>query len=67
MELLVVKSGDDYFRFRENDFERCSMNKASVYPLHELDKVRSLCQMLRESEVHAEIKKLTIVEEDYPG
>lgn len=65
MELLVIKAGDDYFRFSEDGFTRCGMNKASVYPLTELSKVKALCQSVVDSGIGARLVKLTIVEEEF--
>jgi hypothetical protein len=67
MELLVVKAEGDYFRFVEDGFEKCGMNKASVYPLNELERVRTYCQKVVDSGLPAHIKKLTILEEDFSG
>lgn len=65
MELLVLKADNDYFKFLEDGFERCGMNKASVYPLAELAKVRELRQTVIHSGFAVKIKKLTILEEDF--
>ena len=65
-ELLIIKAGDDYFRFREDDFEPCAMNKASVFPLTQLDQAKKLCQRLRDAGMAGvALHKLTIVEEPY--
>ena len=32
-ELLIIKAGESYFRCREDNFDPCEMNKASVFPL----------------------------------
>jgi hypothetical protein len=65
-ELLIIKAGDGYFRFREDSFEPCAMNKASVFPLTQLDQARIWCGRLRDAgTVGVELYKLTIVEEPY--
>lgn len=64
-DLLIVKAGSDYFRVRENGFERCPFNKASVFPLSEAGLAREFCRRLRESGVAARLMKLCIVEEPY--
>lgn len=65
-ELLIIKAGDDYFRFKEDSFEHCAMNKASVFPLTQLEEARIWCQKLRDAgTVGAALHKLTIVEELY--
>ena len=60
--LLVVKKDDEYLRFTETGFEVCQMNKASVYPLNEEQKVTELCRRLKEM-TGVKIMKLTIIEE----
>jgi hypothetical protein len=65
-ELLIIKAGESYFRCREDNFDPCELNKASVFPLDQADKARQLCQKLRETGVvGAELRKLTIIEESY--
>jgi len=65
-ELLIIKAGDDYFRFQEESFAPCAMNKASVFPLTELDKAERLCQRLRDAGLaEVALHKLTIFEEPY--
>ena len=65
-ELLIIKAGESYFRCREDNFDPCELNKASVFPLDQADKARQLCQKLRETGVAgAELRKLTIIEESY--
>ena len=48
-ELLIVKAGEDYFRFRAGGYEKCTFNKASVYPLAELEDVQKNYRHLLES------------------
>jgi hypothetical protein len=65
-ELLIIKAGDDYFRFREDGFVPCAMNKASVFPLTKLAEAKALCQKLRDAGIAgAALHKLTIIEEPY--
>lgn len=64
-ELLIVKTGEDYIRFRKVGFERCAMNKGSVFPLSSAEEVKSKCNELRENTPDVQIMKLTIVEESF--
>jgi hypothetical protein len=64
-ELLIVKDGDSYYRFSEGQFYRCSMNKASVFPLDRLNEARSLCNQVRATGVAANLMKLSISEEPF--
>ena len=64
-ELLIVKVGDDYIRFAEGDFRRCGMNKASVFPLAELEEVQAKCRKMLISVSFVRLMKLTIIEETF--
>jgi hypothetical protein len=64
-ELLVVKAGDDYIRFVEDDFQRCGMNKGSVFPLGQLKEVQAKCRQLLFGESFVRLMKLTIIEEPF--
>lgn len=64
-ELLIVKVGDDYIRFAEGDFQRCGMNKASVFPLTELEEVQAKCRKMLNGESFVRLRKLTIIEEPF--
>lgn len=64
-ELLIIKEGGDYFRVKESAFQRGPLNKASVFPLSQVDAAKDCCRRLRASGVAAMLMKLTIVEEPY--
>lgn len=64
-ELLIIKAGGDYFRVSQSSFERCPLNKASVFPLDKADEAEDCCRRLRESGVSAKLMKLILVEEPY--
>jgi hypothetical protein len=64
-ELLIVKAGDDYIRFVEDDFQRCGMNKGSVFPLAQLEEVQAKCRKLLVGESFVRLMKLTIIEEPF--
>lgn len=65
IELLVVKAGDQYYRFSEEDCLAGDLSRASVYPLNRVDEVKLLCAGLQEAGVAAEVKKLIVTEESY--
>ncbi|BCL62540.1 hypothetical protein DGMP_32330 [Desulfomarina profundi] len=66
MELLVIKDGESYFRFRDNTALPCNMAKASVFPLEQIEKVRKLVEKLhQEGKMEAIIMQLTIHEKIY--
>ena len=64
-ELLIVKEGDNYIRFLQDGFERCSMNKGSVYPLAQLQEVKERCQNIADQTGPLKLMKLTITEEPF--
>ena len=64
-ELLIVKAGDDYIRFVEDDFQRCAMNKGSVFSLGHLDEVQAKCRKLLVNEHFVRLMRLTIIEEPF--
>ncbi len=65
MELLVLKSGDSYLRIIVDGYELVNMSKASVYPLMQEEKVKSICQSLKDELEGLVIRKLIITETDY--
>ena len=62
-ELLVVKNGANYYRFNKSSFECCTMKKASVFTLDQLNEVEKYCLLLEDAGISADIMKLTIIEE----
>lgn len=64
-ELLIVKAGNDYIRFREAGGERCLMNKGSVFPLSKVEEVKNKCLELGVDVADVQIMKLTISEEPF--
>lgn len=41
MELLIIKSDTRYIRVREDGFERVNLDKASVFPMDQMARVRA--------------------------
>lgn len=65
MDLLVFKDGEKYLRFIESSFEYSDMNKASVFPISDLENVKEKFNKLRSELKELSVKKLTITESDY--
>ncbi len=66
MELLIIKSRDHYFRFKEDTYETCPMNKASVFPMEKVAEVKITKKKLEDDGiVDAAIFKLIITEEPF--
>ncbi len=65
MELLILKSDTKYIRVREDGFELVNLDKASVFPMDQVDRVRDHEARLKSlgfKSVH--IKKLILSETD---
>jgi len=67
MELLVLKSGEQYLRIIPEGYELVNMSKASVYPIAQAEQVNVLWQSYIEELAGLEIRKLVITETDYQG
>lgn len=65
MELLIIKSGEAYIRIKEDGFLIVGLDKASVFPMESLEKVKAYETMLgAEGYNDVSIKKLLLTEED---
>jgi len=66
MELLIIKSADRYIRVKDGGYFLTGLDKASVFPMTELAKVREHIGAA-ESAGYAGIslKKLILTEEDF--
>ena len=63
MELLVIKNGSDYIRFREGTYLTVGLDKASVFPFDQLDRVEALRRGARDQGFpEAAIFRLTLTE-----
>lgn len=66
MNLLVLRNGEDYFRFAEDGWTTCGLAKASVYPEEHAEAVCRLLDQVHDAGMRgAEIRRLVIVEEPY--
>jgi rhodanese-related sulfurtransferase len=65
MKLLIIKSGQDYIRFKDDKYLPVSIDKASVFPLSRINVVQTHATQLREQGFeNVGIKKLVLTEED---
>ncbi|MCG8687392.1 MAG: hypothetical protein MI892_21120 [Desulfobacterales bacterium] len=65
MELLIIKTGKRYLRIKDGAFLVVNLDKASVYPMDQLDQVNVYARDAKAeglSQVH--VKKLILTEED---
>ena len=64
MELLIIKSGKDYIRVKTEDYILCQLDKASVFPIDNLDEVKKHVKKLRKKEFPLiSIYRLKLLEE----
>jgi len=65
MELLIIKSGREYLRFKNNDDLLVQLDKASVFPMEKIDLVEQHETRLKAKGFGTvRIKKLILTEED---
>jgi len=64
-ELLIIKAGEQYLRFSGSEYSVCPLNKASVFPLAQVEEAKEHCRRLGAEGVAAVLMKLTIIEESY--
>ena len=66
MELLIIKCGKKYIRFKDNGYLIVDMDKASVFPLDRLATVQEHLACLKEKNFdQVRIKRLILTEEDF--
>ena len=65
MELIIIKTKDRYIRVKPDQFLEVNLDKASVYPMDQLDRVRELEAQIRDQGFEAvSLKKLVLTEEE---
>jgi len=65
MELLILKSGTAYIRVRENQFFLVGLDKASVFPMDQITRVKEYETQLKTLGFESVcIKKLILSEEN---
>lgn len=63
MQLLVIKSGGTYLRIKEEDEFWVGLDKASVFPMNRLSRVKDLLtRLLQKGQSDAAIYRLTLTE-----
>lgn len=64
MDLLIIKTGNDYIRIKDGEYIPCGLDKASVFPMEKLDWVTEQCRTIQKKAYpRASIYKLTLSEE----
>jgi len=65
MELLILKSGPDYIRYKDGAFLRTGLDKASVFPMDRIMLVRQHAEAMKGLGFEkVAIKKLVLTEEE---
>lgn len=65
MELIIIKSGDDYIRVKNDSYFCVPLDKASVFPMDALDQARlHLTNLNAEGFEKVVLKRLILTEED---
>ncbi len=65
MELLIIKTGKDYIRVKDDNFFIVKLDKASVFPFEKLGLVKNHASSLKSQKFNNVcIKKLILTEED---
>lgn len=63
MDLLIIKCGQDYIRVKEGAYFAVGLDKASVFPMHQLDQVKARLKQVQASGFsQAAIYRLTLTE-----
>lgn len=66
MELLILKHNDRYIRFKDREYLRVNLDKASVFPLDQLDTVKDHeRELVRQGFIDVQIRKLILIEEAF--
>lgn len=66
VELLILKSGDDYIRVEGDQYRKCRLDKASVFPLEQAQKVMAHLAELRQNHfADAAVFRLKLEEKPY--
>ena len=66
MDLLVIKSSDSYVRVREGFYQLGGLDKASVFPVDQLEAVQHHLEALcKQGIAGAQIYRLTLTEEPF--
>jgi hypothetical protein len=66
-DLLVLKAGGDYLRFRGDDHELTTLSHASVFPLSEAPRALQWREQLRGLGLATEVMQLKITENIFRG
>ena len=66
MKLIIIKSGEDYIRVKNERFYLVRLDKASVFPVDQLELVRRYQEnLVREGFKTISLKALIISEEEF--
>lgn len=68
MELLIIKSGEDYIKVTPENYTTCLIDKVSVFPMNSLEMVKEHVKGLKDMGFpRVAIHRLRILEEEFEG
>ncbi len=68
IKLLIIKSGLEYIRIKEEAYLLCGIDKASVFPMEKLSEVKRQVELIADSDFRdVSIRKLVLTEEPLDG
>jgi hypothetical protein len=66
MELLILKSDNDYIRVKAESYICCRLDKASVFPMNKLEQVRNHAnRLIKKGFRRVSIARLKLSEEPF--
>ena len=66
MELLIIKTGNQYIRVKDDAYEVCGLDKTSVFPVKKLEDVKQHIETLKAKQFSdVLLYKLSIAEEPF--
>lgn len=66
MDLLILKHDDQYIRFKDGEYLLVNIDKASVFPLGQLERVKNHeKELVRQGFINVQIKRLVLTEKDF--
>jgi hypothetical protein len=66
IDLLIIKNGEHYIRHKENDYISCKLDKASVFPMEQVEAVKHHLDKLQTKGFNqVSVRKLILTEEPF--
>ncbi|MBT4286026.1 MAG: hypothetical protein HOD92_01720 [Deltaproteobacteria bacterium] len=66
IDLLIIKTGEQYIRFKNNAYFPCQLDKATVFPMEQLETVKNHLRKLENGNFkQVSVRKLILSEEAF--